>query len=95
MTAIYVWDPIKAEKNQRKHGLSFSTARKVFEDDTQLDLYQGDEDGEPRWLTVGAVGEQVIAVVYTWQEDEEDDIVRIISARLASQSETRRYQGTR
>jgi hypothetical protein len=86
------WDARKADANRRKHGISFELAREVFEDELYVRLYRGDEHGEERWWTLGLVGAQVLVVVHTWIENEEESVVRIISARRATASERRRYE---
>jgi uncharacterized protein len=87
----FEWDVRKAEANKRKHGVSFDLAREVFADELRIRLPRGDEHGEDRWWMIGLVGVQVLVVVHTWIEDEEE-IIRIISARKATPSERRRYE---
>jgi uncharacterized DUF497 family protein len=40
----------------------------------------------------GQVGPWILVVVHTWIENEEEDVIRIISARRATASERRRYE---
>ena len=88
----FEWDDAKNRSNQAKHGLSFEAAVLVFDDPHQLsvqDRYEGTED---RWQTLGLVGGLVvILVVHTWREQDDVEIVRIISARKATQQERMRY----
>ena len=86
------WDARKADANRRKHGISFDLAQEVFADELYVRLYRGDEHGEKRWWTLGLVGAQVLVVVHTWIENEEESVARIISARRATASERRRYE---
>ncbi len=88
----FEWDDRKAEANKRKHGISFELAKEVFADELRVRLPRGNEHGEDRWWMIGLVGVQILIVVHTWIEDEEEDIVRIISARKATPSERRRYE---
>ncbi len=41
---------------------------------------------------MGQVGPWILVVVHTWIENEEEDVIRIISARKATASERRRYE---
>ncbi len=88
----FEWDEEKAATNWRKHRVSFPLAKEVFDDEFKLHLYRGYEHGEGRWWTIGLVGSQLLIVVHTWEEHEDEDIIRIISARKASTSERRRYE---
>jgi hypothetical protein len=85
-------DVRKAESNKRKHGISFELAQEVFKDELHVRIPLGDEHGEDRWSTIGLVGSRVLVVIHTWTEDEEEDVIRIISARSAAASERRRYE---
>jgi len=55
------------------------------------------ENGEFRWQTVGLVeGRLLILVAHTIHDDEDgDEIIRIISARRAEPIERRRYDQNR
>jgi uncharacterized protein len=88
----FKWDPRKALSNKRKHGVSFELAKEVFQDELQSRSPRGFEEGEERWWTTGQVGPWILVVVYTWIENEDEDIIRIISARKATASERRRYE---
>lgn len=88
------WDEQKNQTNLKKHGLSFETARLVFDDPLHLSRVERCEHGEYRWQTIGMVGGiALLLVAHTVSED--DDHIRIISARLATRRERRIYeQGT-
>jgi uncharacterized DUF497 family protein len=36
MAARFTWDPAKARKNRRVHGISFDMAQEVFDDPNQV-----------------------------------------------------------
>jgi len=76
----FEWDEDKNTINKEKHGISFETAVRVFEDSEYLEIYDiTHSDVEDRYIVIGKV-EEVLFVVYTEREDR----VRIISARLAT-----------
>jgi uncharacterized protein len=81
----FEWDPFKAEANRRKHGVSFDLARHVFDDPDALVEQDRIEGGERRWQTLGMVGGLLLLLVaHTVQfEGEQDELIRIISARRA------------
>ena len=91
----FEWDPDKAISNVRKHRVSFDEAAEVFLDPlavTTADIAHGEM--EERWVTVGAVRNRYLLVVaHTWRESTETVHIRIISARPATNHETRQYQG--
>lgn len=92
MTA-WTWDSRKNQANQRKHGVSFELALRVFDDPLALSLLDEYAD-EERWLTVGKVGGIVVLIViHTWhQPDDEEPPGRIISARKATRREVKAYE---
>src|SRR5277367_3631555 len=77
------WDEAKNRENRKNHGVSFETARDVFDDPTALTQPDSvHSDDEPRWNTLGAVGPgSVLFVVHIWRGEE---TIRIISARVAT-----------
>jgi uncharacterized DUF497 family protein len=96
----YEWDEDKDRRNQQKHrGISFDMAIEVFGDDKLLlELDRVDEDGEQRWYAIGAVraapeADFLLFVVHVYRENQDgEEIIRIISARRASNEDVRRYQ---
>ncbi len=91
----FEWDAAKAKANLKKHGVSFELARSVFEDTCLSLVRERVVDGEQRWQAVGsAEGKIVLIVVHTViDNDDEDETIRIISARSATRREKRFYQG--
>ncbi|WP_082613256.1 BrnT family toxin [Bosea sp. Root483D1] len=89
----FEWDPAKAASNERKHGIRFETAVRVFADPLALTEYDGIEGSEHRWTTIGVVDNRLLLlVVHTERRDGTVEIVRIISARPADRKEKRRYE---
>ena len=95
MNLHFEWDPQKAASNLRKHGVSFLEASQVFDDPLAIRLVDEDHpDQEERWVTLGQVAShRLVVTVHTWQEDDDNIYVRIISARKATAHETRHYEG--
>jgi uncharacterized DUF497 family protein len=81
------WDPRKAKLNARKHGIQFTDAVAVLEDERALTLPDTSSSEEERWVTIGLdpLGD-VIVVVYTWRGD---------NARLISPAKRRLASGER
>jgi hypothetical protein len=90
--ALFEWDAVKAKKNLQKHGISFDDAIEAFYDPHSVMEQDRVVDGELRWQTIGLVGETAIVLVaHTVHEPGEEEVIRIISARLADRKECRRY----
>ena len=89
----YEWDPQKNQTNIRRHGVSFETATLVFDDPNVV--YRTDvkhSDLEARDIAIGVAGQSgILFVVNTIRGDEEQEIIRIISARPATKVERREY----
>ena len=85
----FQWDPQKALTNLKKHGIDFADAVGVFEDPMAITI-PDDRHAEPRSVTMGTdfLG-RLLVVAYTWREQG----IRIISARTATPSERRHYEG--
>jgi len=85
----YEWDEAKNAANIAKHGISFATARRIFEGPVLTAIDRRSDYGEVRERSIGAVeGILFLTVVHT----DRGGICRIISARRASRVERRRYE---
>jgi uncharacterized DUF497 family protein len=95
----FEWDLSKARSNERKHGVGFEIALHVFEDPNALVEQDRIEGGEQRWQTLGLVGGVLLLLVaHTVRfedENEVDEVIRIISARRADRKERQRYEKER
>ncbi len=90
----FEWDKNKAERNQKKHGIKFSDATTVFGDPFELTINDPEHSvGEYRFLSIGK-SEQGQLLVVSYTEEEENDI-RIISARQARKEELKNYENDR
>ena len=87
----FVWDDTKNESNTRKYGLSFEEATELFlSGDDHLELFdEAHSEHEDRFIAIGPVKRGVIVVVFTIVED---DVTRIISARIATRKEVATYR---
>ncbi len=93
----FEWDSAKAAVNLRKHGLSFDIAVRVFADPLARSAPDRIEGYEQRWRTIGQVaGSCLVVVAHTVREADQDgrmvEIIRIISARVATRQERRRHE---
>lgn len=87
---IFEWDENKNKANIKKHGISFQTARHVFEDVFCIIDYDDDNSiDEERFIALGEVSGEyyLLSVAFT----DRGDAIRIISARRANKSERREY----
>jgi uncharacterized DUF497 family protein len=92
----FEWDETKAKANARKHGVRFEDAMLVFADPFALVEQDRSEGGELRWQTLGLVGGIVLLLVaHTVRNEQEGEIIRIISARKAVRKECKRYDENR
>ena len=85
------WDPVKSAGNARKHGVSFEAAAEFLAGDADfLEIYdERHSDDEDRFFALGPMARGVIVVVFT---ERDDDVVRIISARMATKLEREKYE---
>jgi uncharacterized protein len=89
----FEWDDAKAASNRLKHGISFEFARRAFADPFAVLEQDRIVDGELRWQTTGRAGGLMLVVVAHTVRDENDiEVIRIISARPALKHERRRYE---
>ncbi len=87
----FEWDPAKDKANQEKHGLSFEEAAELFKANVDfLEIYdQEHSDEEDRFIAIGPIRRGVIVVACA---ERDDDVLRIVSARMASRNERRRFE---
>lgn len=86
----FEWDDNKEKINLSKHGIDFSTAALVFQDENRIEFYdEAHSKDEDRYITIGQINGVaiIVMVVYT----ERGDTIRLISARKATSQERRRY----
>jgi len=92
----FTWDEDKNRRNLAKHKISFETASLVFDDPFHVSRLERVVEGEERWQTMGLIGAAVIVLVaHTYGEEEDETVIRIISARKATSHERRHYDQNR
>ena len=90
MDDLFEWDLEKAQFNLVKHGVSFEEATSVFSDPLSLAIADPIHSlEENRFIITGysVLGRQIV-VVHT----DRGDKIRIISARLATPAEKKKYE---
>ena len=91
----FVWDEAKNHRNILKHGISFQTAAYVFLDNLRLEQVDQAHStlDEIRYVTIGMVHD-ILTVVYCERNDDTDSVIRLISARHATETEIKLYNNT-
>ena len=93
---VFRWNEAKAELNMQKHGISFEEAATAFRD-IGAQIYNDEEHSEDeyRFILLGySVITRLLIVCHCYRGDNESE-VRIISARIATQQEKKRYEEMR
>ncbi len=87
----FEWDEKKNTANQKKHDVSFEEAKIVFYDDNaRLIRDDAHSDFEGRFILLGLSRHlKMLIVVHAYKE--QDEIIRIISARKAKMNESKYY----
>jgi uncharacterized protein len=90
MSFTFEWDDEKAEDNLTKHGISFSEASTVFADPLSRTIDDPlHSEVEERFVMLGqSLLQHVLVVVHTYR----GNVIRIISARMATARERRGYE---
>jgi uncharacterized protein len=90
----FEWDPPKADPNVKRHGVWFEEAQEAFADEFALVMGDPDHsDGEDRFILPGASASSLLVVCHCYRED--DEVVRIFSARRANKAEQETYRQRR
>jgi uncharacterized protein len=87
----FAWDKVKAAGNLRKHGVSFEEASTVFADENARLKHDPDHSQEEdRFILLGfSAALRMLVVCHVYREDEQ--IIRLISARKATRHERKQY----
>lgn len=81
----FEWDEAKRLANLRNHEIDFASVVKedIFAGETVTRLDDRFEYGERRFLTLGLLKGEVVAISHT----ETDELIRLVSVRKASRNE--------
>jgi len=87
----FAWDEAKASENFRKHGVSFEEGASVFADENARLKHDPEySEKEDRFILLG-FSEKLRLVVVCHAYRENDELIRIISARKATPNERKQY----
>ena len=90
---IFDWDDNKAKANEQKHKVSFMEAATVFRDvDAVIIDDEKHSELEERFNLLGMSNELKMLIVCHCYRDN-DEVIRIISARKANKHEVKQYGG--
>jgi uncharacterized protein len=85
----FEWDRSKAERNRKKHKITFDEAVTVFDDPLSATFPDPDSRAQQRLITIGySSRERLLIVAHT----EQGATIRLISARLATAHERKRHE---
>ena len=84
----FEWDPRKARENKRKHGVTFDEASTCFADE-HARFYE-DLEHPDRFVLIGYSARE--RLMFCVRAERDRDTIRLISARLATRPERRRYE---
>jgi uncharacterized DUF497 family protein len=89
----FEWDKQKNQTNKKKHGVSFPEAESVFYNEKAIQFWDDDHsEMEERFLLLGRSSKmRILLIAHCYRE--EDSVIRIISARKATQKESQQYRG--
>lgn len=87
----FEWDDNKNQTNIKKHGISFEEASSVFYDEEALIINdESHSEAEERFVMIGySYKFNLLVVCHCYRQNEE--IIRIISARKATKNERKEY----
>ena len=91
MGLFFEWDNAKAHINLKKHKVSFEEAATIYDDPLSLTITDSEHSSlvENRFISLGmSVKDRLLVVVHC----DRGNVIRIISARIATKSEKRKYE---
>jgi uncharacterized DUF497 family protein len=85
----FEWDPEKAKKNLKKHGVSFEEASTISKDPQYISFLDNEHSAdEERHITIGLFDKlRLLMAAHT----DRKNLIRIISARKATKNEKKFY----
>ncbi len=91
MTLSFEWDDKKSLSNQEKHHVSFEEAQTVFVDENALLIADPDHSNEEDRFILLGLSAKLRALVVCHCYRQENEVIRIISARKATRYEQKSY----
>ena len=86
-TVTFEFDPEKSQRNESKHGISFTSAQSLWRDEDRV-VFTANSETELRFALLASFGGKIWAAFYTMREDK----IRIISVRRARTKEREVYE---
>ncbi len=93
---FFNWDERKSRSNFKNHGVAFQEAATCWLDDDAVEIYDDEHsETEPRWLMIGRsdLG-RLLTCWYTERQFGEQEVVRLIGARVTTPTEKSLYYET-
>ncbi len=90
-TIRFEWDENKNTINKKKHKISFEEAKTVFYDEEALVIDDPEHSQKERFIILGLSNQANLLVVCHCLRASET-VIRIISARKATRTETQQYR---
>ena len=83
----FEYDPNKSASNRDKHGIDFEDAKSLWRDPNRVE-YDALTKAEPRFVTVGRIGDRLWTAVFTMRAER----IRLISVRRGRDEESEWYE---
>ena len=87
----FAWDEAKAEENGRKHGISFEEASTILADENARLKHGPDRSQEEGWFLLLGPSARLRLLLVCDARRENDEVIRIISARKATPNGSGQY----
>lgn len=88
----FEWDENKNEINKKKHKISFEEAQTVFYDENALVIDDPEHSQEEERFIILGLSKKANLLVVCHCYRASDTVIRIISARKATKTETKQYR---
>lgn len=85
---MFKYDEQKSQTNQRKHGIDFVEAQRMWLDAQAVEIELRTRDGEERFQIIARLDDLIWSAIFTYRESK----VRIISVRRARKEEVYFYE---
>jgi uncharacterized DUF497 family protein len=91
----FIWDEYKDKKNIVSHHVSFEEAKTVFFDPNAKVIFDPDHSEDENRFVILGLSKLLNILVVSHCYRENDEIIRIISARKATTKERKQYGGNK